>query len=241
MKVGMQLYSIHHMVEEGNYQDAVRLACSTDIDGLELYSYYDVPAISYRRILNEMDVVCCATHNYLASLRDHLEEVMEYNYILGNKNIVCHYLLEEERGSRDNYLRVAETLNGLAVTLKRNGFQLLYHNHDFEFKEVFDGVNGMQLLIDQLDPQLIQFQLHIGQLPPAQLDVLEYMRKLGNRIGMLHVHTFTDQGAFDSDPAIRLGKELNVPWAVLENVYPRAFDTADLFRDVHTVRESVRK
>ena len=68
----------------------VKLACAAGIDGLELYSYYDVPALTYRKLMNEAGVVCCGTHNHWAPLRDDLDHVMEYNYVLGNRTIICH-------------------------------------------------------------------------------------------------------------------------------------------------------
>lgn len=240
MKVGMQLYSLSPVVNAGNWQDAVRLACASGIDGLELYSYYDVPALTYRKLMNEAGVECCGTHNYWASLRDDLDHVMEYNYVLGNQTVICHYLKEEERGSRENYLRVAESLNEIGGKLKRNGFDLLYHNHDFEFKEVFDGERGMDLLLRHTDPFLVGMELHIGQLPQFGLDIPEYVRGLGRRIKVLHVHAFNGEEPFDSRPGVEAGKELDVPWAVLENVYPEDCGVERIAGDVEALRRMTR-
>lgn len=243
MQVGMQLYSLCPMIDDGKLEEAVRTACASGIDGLELYSLYHIPAITYRKLMNEYGVVCCGTHNYWASLRDDLDHVMEYNYVLGNKNVICHYLLEEERGSRDNYLRVAESLNEIGAKLKANGFDLVYHNHDFEFREVFDGKPGMELLLENTDPFLVGMELHIGQLPPFGYDIPEYIRKVGRRLKLMHVHAFLDWGVpFDSQAGLDTGKTLDVPWAVLENVYPLEHCGVDTLRaDVDALRKMIRK
>ena len=240
MKVGMQLYSLSPLINEGKFEKAVKMACASGIDGLELYSYYDVPALTYRKLMNEAGVVCCGTHNHWTPLRDDLDHVMEYNYVLGNKTIICHYLLEEERGSRENYLRVAESLNEIGAKLKKNGFDLLYHNHDFEFREVFDGKRGMDLLLENTDPYLVGIELHIGQLPQFQIDIPGYIQELGRRIKVLHVHAFQGEEPFDSGTAVEVGKTLDVPWAVLENVYPVDCDIERLRRDVDTLRAMER-
>lgn len=240
MKVGMQLYSLSSIVNAGKEEEAVRLACASGIDGLELYGDYKTPAITYRKLLNEAGVVCSGTHNHLAPLRDDLDRVMEYNYVLGNKTIICHWLNEEDRGSRDNYLRVADSLNEIAVKLRKNGFDLLYHNHDFELREVFDGKRGYDLLVENLDPLLVGFELHIGQLPPFGLDIPEFIRGLGRRLKILHVHAFGNDGPFDSGPAVALGRELDVSWAVLENVYPENVEPARVRGDVEALRAMTR-
>lgn len=240
MKVGMQIYSLSPIVNQGRYEDAVRLACASGIDGLELYSYYDVPALSYRRIMNDAGVVCCGTHNHWTPLRDDLDHVMEYNYILGNETIICHYLLEEERGSRDNYLRVAESLNQIGAKLQRNGFRLLYHNHDFEFREEFDGKRGMDLLLENTDPFLVGMELHIGQLPQFGIDIPDYIAGLGRRLKVLHVHAFNGDQPFDSRPGVEAGRKLDVSWAVLENVYPEDCGAERLQKDVEALRSMTR-
>lgn len=240
MKVGMQFYSFSPLVEAGKFEEAMQMACRSGIDGLELYSLYDIPALTYRKSLNAAGVSCVGTHNLWARLRDNLDSVMEYNYILGNDTVLCHYLLEEERGSRDNYLRVAESLNHIAGILKRNGFQFLYHHHDFEFAEVFDGKSGMDLLLENTDPNLMGIQLHIGQLPNFGIDIPGYMKKLGGRIKMLHVHAFNGEEPFDSGPAVETGRELGIPWALLENVYPADVKLERVQADVEQLRAMAR-
>lgn len=241
MKTGMQLYSLSPLVNAGRYQDAVKLACDAGIDGLELYSYYDVPALSYRKIMNAAGVTCCGTHNYWASLRDDLDHVMEYNYVLGNKTVICHYLLEEERGSRENYLRVADSLNEIGAKLKQNGFDLLYHNHDFEFSEVFDGKRGMDLLLENTDPLLVGMELHIGQLPRFGLDIPEFIEKLGRRLKVLHVHAFNGDEPFDSRDGILTARKFDVEWAVVENVYPEDCGVERIRRDIDAIRSMTRE
>jgi sugar phosphate isomerase/epimerase len=237
MKTGMQFYSLSQLVNDGQFEAALELAAHSGVDGIELYSHYQVPAITYRKALNGAGIVCYGSHNYLEALSADLGRVMEYNYIVGNPAIICHYLKEDERGTRDRYLRVAERFNDIAATLKRNGFQFLYHNHDFEFSEKFGEECGLDLIVANTEPQLVGLELHIGQLGQFGLDEAEYMKKLGRRVKMLHVHMFTKtEPEFNSGPAIAYGRELDILWAVLENVYPLPIDSERVKRDVAAIR-----
>jgi sugar phosphate isomerase/epimerase len=241
MKVGIQFYSLKQLIDSGKFDEAIRLAARCGVDGVELFSLYDIPAMTYRKALNDAGVVCFGSHNHLGPLQNNLDHVMEYNYIVGNPTIICHYLTEEERGTKDKYLFAAESFNKIAAVLKHNGFNFVYHNHDFEFKEVFGDECGMDLILANTDPQLVGMELHIGQLPKFGIDIVGYMKKIGRRIKILHVHSFQNDGSsFDSAPAIEYGREIELEWAILENVYPMPVDKDKLKANVASIRAAAK-
>jgi len=270
MQTGIQFYTFIDWIKQNKVEEALELAAQSGADGVEFFSYLDVPegtkALTMRKALNNAGIVCCGCHNHLKPLLNNLDFIMEYNYTLGNKNVLCHWLIEkEERGSRDNYLRAADAFNNIAAKLKKNGFDFSFHNHGFEFEEVFDGERGYDILLKNTDPYLVGFELHIGALPMFGLDIADYIRNvLGRRLKLLHVHTKTfapkkdpppppppgkekdpayfpfELAPFDSAPAIKEGRKLDVPWAILESMY-MPFDYEELKRDVELVRALGRK
>ncbi|MCL2069249.1 MAG: sugar phosphate isomerase/epimerase, partial [Oscillospiraceae bacterium] len=234
-----QFFSLYKLVEAGQFEQALTMAAASGVDGIEMYEHYSVPAIVYRKAFNNTGIVCCGSHNRLGSLRDNLDHVMEYNYALGNRTIICHFLGQEERGTKDKWLYAAESFNNIAALLKRNGFDFLYHNHDFEFRESFDGVCGMDLIINNTDQHLVGFELHVSHLPKFNLDEAEYIKKLGRRIKFLHVSAFIASDPaqrYDSAPAINAARELDASWAVMENVYHLPVDYGALKKDVASIR-----
>ena len=241
MKVGVQLYSFKPEIDAGGLDKALSIAARCGVEGVELFNLYDVPAMKYRKALNDAGVVCYGTHNLLKPLVNDLDRVMEYNYVLGNPMIVCCFLTLDERGTKDKWLSAAESLNKAAATLKHNGFDFSYHNHDFEYSEVFDGECGMDILLNNTDPHLVGVQLHIGQLPRFGIDQAEYIKKLGRRLKVLHVHTFVRDGlAFDSGPAINAAKEFDVQWAVVENGFAAPTDIEAVKKSIGTIRDLAR-
>jgi sugar phosphate isomerase/epimerase len=241
MKVGIQLYSFNPEINAGGLDKALRIAARCGVDGVELFNLYEVPAMKYRKALNDAGVVCYGTHNLLKPLLENIDGVMEYNYVLGNPMIVCCFLTQDERGTKDKWLQAADSLNNVAAVLKRNGFDFAYHNHDFEYAEVFDGECGMDILINNTDPNLVGIQLHIGQLPRFGIDQAEYIKKLGRRLKILHVHTFAREGEpFDSSAAIDAAREFDVEWAVVENVFNAPTDIAAVKKSVNEIRDLTR-
>ena len=241
MKTGIQLYSFKPEIDSGEFDRALNLAARCGVEGVELFSFYDIPAIRYRKTLNEAGVVCYGSHNHLQPLLNDLDHVMEYNYILGNQLVLCDYLYPEEHGTRDKWLFVAESFNKIAEKLKHNGFDFAYHNHAFEFEEVFDGECGMDILLNNTDPFLVGIELHINQLPKYGIDQAAYIKKLSRRLKVLHVHTFMMDGTqFDSTVAINAAKQLDVQWAVIENIFSAPADIEAVKRCVGTIRDLTR-
>ena len=239
MRSGMQLYCVNKLLEK-DFEAGMRLAARAGFDGLEVYHLYEgIKAIEYRKAINAAGAVCCGTHNNLTRLRTSLDEVMEYNYALGSDTVISHWLNPDERDSLDKMLAFCEYLNEMGVILRRNGFKLLYHNHDFEFGGSFNGKTLMEIILENTDPLLVGIQLHVAQLPPFGIDPVEYIYKLGQRLKNLHV----DLVDFSGKPAVELcekamaaGKELGVEWAVYEHVYPIDATGETLMEDARIIK-----
>lgn len=238
MRIGMQLYCVKNILEK-DFAAGMRLAARAGYDGLEVYHLYDgVRAIEYRKAINAAGAVCCGSHNHLSRLKD-LDEVMEYNYALGNDTIISHWLFPGERDSIDKMRAYTEYLNEMGVVLRRNGFKLLYHNHDFEFRETLGGKRLMDIILDDTDPLLVGVEFHAAQVAQFGIDPVEYARALGQRLKYLHV-SFQD---FQGNPAVEtcekimaVGKEAGVEWAVFEQVYPADITEEALMEDARRFR-----
>ena len=69
---------------------------------------------------------------------------------------------------------------------KQAGIQLCYHHHSFEF-EAIDGVVPFELLMEKLDPELVQFELDVFWASIGGYDPLNLMDRLQGRIRLLHL------------------------------------------------------
>ena len=80
----------------------------------------------------------------------------------------------------------AEMLNELGAKTKANGLQLLWHNHDKEFKEMEEGL-PFDYLMKNTDPELVQCEMDIYWVKKGGADPLEFLKKYAGRIPVLHV------------------------------------------------------
>ena len=93
-----------------------------------------------------------------------------------------------------------EDLAGILEVLGKKcaaaGLQLLYHNHDFEFKPDENGVAPIDYLLEELSPEYVNFQMDLYWVTKAGADPIAYFEKYPQRFKMWHVKDMDKQGRF---------------------------------------------
>ncbi len=91
---------------------------------------------------------------------------------------------------------LAEILDTLGAKAKEAGLELLYHNHDFEFVKDADGIVPIDYLLENCNPDLVNFQMDLFWVTKAGADPLAYFDKYPGRFKIWHVKDMDDQGRF---------------------------------------------
>ena len=68
--------------------------------------------------------------------------------------------------------------------------QYAYHNHNFEFRALGDHKIGYDVLLNETDPSLVDFELDCGWMIAAGYNPIQYFRKYPRRYTMLHIKDF---------------------------------------------------
>ena len=143
-----------------------------------------------------------------------------------------------EANDRDALLRDAALYESAAEALAVDGRTLCYHNHDHEFRNVFDGENALELLA--ANTTRLAFTVDVGWAAVGGADPAAVLRSLEGRVPTIHVKDFSDladrtsftavgSGAVPFDAALEAAREIGVEWAVVEQDRLRnlsAMDTA---------------
>lgn len=91
-----------------------------------------------------------------------------------------------EKITLDDYRWNAEQFNAYGERLAREGFQLGYHNHAVDLKQL-NGKIALDVLIADTNPELVVFELDTGHVIHAGKDPIAYLRKYPTRIRLLHL------------------------------------------------------
>ncbi|MDG1572658.1 sugar phosphate isomerase/epimerase [Robiginitalea sp. M366] len=91
---------------------------------------------------------------------------------------------------------VTDIINTIGAKCKAAGLELLYHNHDFEFKPNADGVVPIEYFLEHTDPEVVNFQMDLYWVTRAGADPLDYFEKYPGRFKIWHVKDMDEQGRF---------------------------------------------
>src|SRR5262249_40412453 len=96
----------------------------------------------------------------------------------GFEYVVCPYIDPKDRGGIDMMRRLGQNLNKAGEMASKNGLQLCYHNHAFEFAPA-----GRRTLLDVLmetaDPKLVKLELDIMWSRVAGVDPVSVLLRFG--------------------------------------------------------------
>ena len=99
-------------------------------------------------------------------------------------------------GMKGTPAEIAGILDTLGEKCKAAGLQLLYHNHDFEFKPMEDGTVLIDYLLENCNPELVSFQMDLFWVTKAGADPLAYFEKYPGRFKAWHVKDMNAEGNF---------------------------------------------
>lgn len=91
---------------------------------------------------------------------------------------------------------LADILDTLGEKASNAGLKLLYHNHDFEFKKGDDDVVMIDYLLENCNPDNVNFQMDLYWVTKAGADPVAYFKKYPGRFKLWHVKDMDDQGRF---------------------------------------------
>jgi sugar phosphate isomerase/epimerase len=107
---------------------------------------------------------------------------------LGLRHLVFGYI---GRGARETVAQMqahAAAANAFGRRCRDAGLVLCYHHHAFEFAPLADGATtGWEVLVRELDPQLVPFELDVFWCAIAGHDPVAMLRALRGRVAQVHL------------------------------------------------------
>lgn len=195
-QIGLQLYTVRNQMAEdpAGTLKAIKTAGYNQVEGGNPLEYGNMlPMIKDAGLYSQSSFINQAyiterwdLQGANAPASKSIDAVIEAAEKHGLKYLVFGYLSKAERETLDQYKQYAEKLNKAGEQCEQAGIHLCYHNHSFEFQPI-DGKVPYDLLIEELDPRNVQFELDIfwasiGGHAPEKL-----MKKMKGQIRLLHL------------------------------------------------------
>ena len=159
---------------------------------------------NFKNYLNELGLVPVSTHQGGVTF-DNVDKVIADVKAGGFKYFVIpippmgHFKYDNATrtmGMSDDIEFLTNFLNVVGKKCKEAGLELLYHNHDFEYKKNSNGIVPIEYFLNNTDPEYVNFQMDLYWVTKAGADPVAYFKKYPNRFKLWHVKDMDDQGRF---------------------------------------------
>jgi sugar phosphate isomerase/epimerase len=151
-----------------------------------------------KSLLAELNLVAVGSHVDWNRFRDDPTGAIDETLALGAEYLVFPWMPDSERQTLDQWHGWAARLNAVAAASNERGLPVAYHNHDFEFLPV-DGTLPYDVLVTELDPNLVHFELDLYWLAKAGGDASALFASHPGRFPLAHVKDLrrSDQAIVD--------------------------------------------
>ena len=117
----------------------------------------------------------------------------------GTDKIVITGMYRFAYSDKDAVRELAQRLNKAGDALRKEGVELLYHNHNCEFLQVAPNQSAYQLLLAETDPDVVNFEFDSYWCAECGANPLAVMNALGNRMKLWHIN---DRGTRQEGPCM---------------------------------------
>ncbi len=236
LPVALQLYSLRKEFEE-NYKDTLKKVSNLGFDGVEFAGFYNIKAEDMKETLEACNLGVAGSHTSYDLLLHHLDEVIEYNKIIGNKHIICPYCVFPDEDALE---KVITNFNVIGKRLEEEGFVFSYHNHSHEFVKFNDKyiLDTIFEKCDKVVPELDVYWVYRGLEKPS-----DYIKKYSDRMDLVHIKdgnmvagTAIGEGEVDIASVIDVIDETKVEWLVVEDETPYPESFSSVTRSINNLR-----
>jgi len=196
--VGLQLYSVRDVIEK-DPKGVIEKVAAAGYNEVEMYGlsadnkFYGLTVKELAQLLKDNNLKSPSGHYAPEKLLydngngDDVKNFCEVGHTLGHSHIIIPWLKEEGRKTIDQYKTLAEKINKAGEICKAAGLQLAYHNHDFEFATLTDGITAYEYMLKNTDPKLVKFEMDLYWMEHGGQDPLQWFEKYPGRFPMWHI------------------------------------------------------
>lgn len=177
MKSALQLYTVRGEMAK-DFWGTLNKVAEIGFKGVEFAGYFDQDLKEIRKFLDDHGMVCCSSHLEMPT-EDNVDRICAELDILGTKNWVGN-AWPTKRGIMDPF---AAYLKG-AELLSERGFNMIMHNHFWEFEKKIDGVPFYEFALEEI-PDLYS-QLDCCWSYVGGFDPVERIKTYDDKIILLH-------------------------------------------------------
>ena len=207
LPVGVQLYSVRTDLEKDFY-GTLKAIREMGYAGVEFYGeYYGNSPVQVKKWCTELGLIPFSNHVPFDQMINDIDKVIADNTVLGVQYLVFPYMDEASRPgiAPEQFKATAAKIGEVGAKVREAGFQLLYHNHDFEFAKLADGSYGYDYLFSVNGREKLQNEIDVCWVDYAGVNPAEYLTKYAGNIPVVHLKDYKLEGKLSKAPYALIG------------------------------------
>jgi sugar phosphate isomerase/epimerase len=195
LPIGCQLYPVGKQISQ-DFEGTLRQLAAIGYRTIELCSppsyeksgfapLVKMTAAQVRKAFEAAGLRCESSHYQFRELKENLDDRIAYAKELGLKHMVLSTFGLPRNASMADWLKAAGELNKIGEQVRKQGIQLGFHNHNFEFQQI-DGVLVYDKLMGEFDPKLVKMQFQVAVISMG-FQAATYLQKYPGRFCSLHL------------------------------------------------------
>ncbi|MEJ2006147.1 MAG: sugar phosphate isomerase/epimerase [Cyclobacteriaceae bacterium] len=205
---GLALYTVRDQMGENPKETLAQVAeigyRNIEAAGYQDGKFYGMTPADFEAYLKEVGLHPVSTHQSTVTLENADKMIADvkaagFTYFvvpIPPMGMFAYNAEEQKMYMKGTAKELADILAELGEKCNEAGLTLLYHNHDFEFAKDAEGNVILDYLLENLDPDLVNFQLDLYWATRAGVDPVAYFEKYPGRFKSWHVKDMDAEGRF---------------------------------------------
>ena len=205
--IGLQLYSVRQDLQR-DFRGTLQKVRDLGYEGVEFYNEFaGYTPEQVRALCDSLGLTIFSNHVPVRLLMTDPDRVIAESRILGMQYITIPSIPTRPAVDPEGFKQTVAAIGEIGKKVRAASFELLYHNHDFEFALLPDGTVGHDYMFATTDPADVGVELDVCWADYAGANVPELVRKYAGRLPVLHMKDYYQAGKSDADPYALVGEQ----------------------------------
>ena len=190
--LAVQLYSLREL--DLDFGEKLAYVAAAGYAGVETVGDHNLSADEMKEAVEAHGLRVCSSHVPLNKLEEDVAGVSRFNLAVGNDTLVLPSVPRDlYDDSARSWLALGERLGRLSERCRGEGCALLYHNHDFEMREV-EGKLALELLLEGAEGTPLGLEPDLAWMVRGGQDPLELLERFTVSCPRAHIKDIAPEG-----------------------------------------------
>lgn len=190
MQYGIQMYTLRdYMKTKEDLEMTLQRVADMGYENVQITPPSFVEIGEFAQMLQKYGLKADSAICDVYMIPEKIDEIAETAKLLGTDVCRTNSIRNEDRYSKEGYEAFASHLNLCGKLLHEKGLKFMYHFHSFEFIS-FGDVRGIDILLQQTDPEYVMFQPDVFWLTASGTEPSESLKMFQGRAQYMHLKDY---------------------------------------------------